>query len=214
MIPAIARSIFIVAVAILAIEALPVASEFKAAVETSRSGRIVGEQVTAVQPQIAALTSQLGGSPLLVTKIGEDETERLDLPDGLVLEPDPVAERQLFELVQGERRDRGLPDLLWDERLVPVARAHSEEMFKLKYFSHESPIAGSPFDRLKAAGITYARAGENLAYAQSVAVAHRALMDSPGHRENILRPEFTRIGIGVISAGAYGRMVTQLFITP
>jgi uncharacterized protein YkwD len=39
-------------------------------------------------------------------------------------------------------------------------------------------------------------------------------MDSPGHRENILRPEFTRIGIGVISAGAYGRMVTQLFITP
>src|SRR2546425_838314 len=62
-IPAIARSIFIVAVAILAIEALPVASEFKAAVETSRSGRIVGAQVTAVQPQIAALTSQLGGSP-------------------------------------------------------------------------------------------------------------------------------------------------------
>ena len=84
----------------------------------------------------------------------------------------------------------------------------------LKYFGHESPVAGSPFDRLKAAGITYARAGENLAYAQSVAVAHRALMDSPGHRENILRPEFTRIGIGVISAGAYGRMVTQLFITP
>ena len=87
-------------------------------------------------------------------------------------------------------------------------------MFKLKYFGHQSPVSGSPFDRLKAAGITYTRAGENLAYAQSVAVAHRALMDSPGHRENILRPEFTRIGIGVINAGAYGRMVTQLFITP
>jgi uncharacterized protein YkwD len=87
-------------------------------------------------------------------------------------------------------------------------------MFKLKYFSHESPNAGSAFDRLKAAGIGYSRAGENLAYAQSVAVAHRALMDSPGHRENILHPEFTRIGIGVINAGAYGRMVTQLFITP
>src|SRR5947209_2227568 len=128
--------------------------------------------------------------------------------------PRPVAARQLFDLVNEERGRAGLAVLAWDERLVPVARAHSEEMFKLKYFSHESPIAGSPFDRLKAAGITYARAGENLAYAQSVAVAHRALMDSPGHRENILRPEFTRIGIGVISAGAYGRMVTQLFITP
>jgi uncharacterized protein YkwD len=87
-------------------------------------------------------------------------------------------------------------------------------MFKLKYFSHESPVAGSPFDRLMAAHVSYTRAGENLAYAQSVAVAHRALMDSPGHRANILRPEFTRIGIGVIQAGIYGRMITQLFITP
>ncbi len=102
-IPAIARSVFIVAVAILAIEALPVASEVKAAVETSRSGRIVGEQVSAVQPQISALTSQLGGSPLLVTKIGEDETEKLDLPDVLAIEPDPVAERQLYDLVNEER---------------------------------------------------------------------------------------------------------------
>jgi uncharacterized protein YkwD len=213
-IPAIARSVFIVAVAILAIEALPVASEVKAAVETSRSGRIVGEQVSAVQPQISALTSQLGGSPLLVTKIGEDETEKLDLPDVLAIEPDPVAERQLYDLVNEERGKVGLAILAWDDRLVPVARAHSVEMFKLKYFSHESPKAGSPFDRLKVAGITFSRAGENLAYAQSVAVAHRALMDSSGHRENILRPEFTRIGMGVINAGAYGRMVTQLFITP
>jgi uncharacterized protein YkwD len=213
-IPAIARSVFIVAVAILAIEALPVASEVKAAVETSRSGRIVGEQVSAVQPQISALTSQLGGSPLLVTKIGEDETEKLDLPDVLAIEPDPVAERQLYDLVNEERDKVGLAILAWDDRLVPVARAHSVEMFKLKYFSHESPNAGTPFDRLKMAGIGYSRAGENLAYAQSVSVAHRALMDSPGHRENILRPEFTRIGIGVVNAGAYGRMVTQLFITP
>ncbi len=213
-IPAIARSVFIVAVAILAIEALPVASEVKAAVETSRSGRIVGEQVSAVQPQISALTSQLGGSPLLVTKIGEDETEKLDLPDVLAIEPDPVAERQLYDLVNEERGKVRLAILAWDDRLVPVARAHSVEMFKLKYFSHESPNAGTPFDRLKAAGISYSRAGENLAYAQSVSVAHRALMDSPGHRENVLRPEFTRIGIGVINAGAYGRMVTQLFITP
>ncbi|HEY8824239.1 MAG TPA: CAP domain-containing protein [Candidatus Limnocylindria bacterium] len=39
------------------------------------------------------------------------------------------------------------------------------------------------------------------------------MMDSPGHRENILRPEFSRIGIGVITAGIYGRMITQLFLT-
>jgi uncharacterized protein YkwD len=212
--PAGIRSLFIVAVAILAIEALPVASEVKAAVETSGTGRAVNAQLAKFHPELETFAGQLGGSPLLVTRIGEDQTEQLDLPDGIELSPDPVAERQLFDLVNGERTQRGVGALAWDERLVPVSRAHSEEMFKLKYFSHESPVSGSPFDRLKGAGITYSRAGENLAYAQSVAVSHRALMDSPGHRENILRPEFTRIGIGVISAGAYGRMITQLFLTP
>jgi len=213
-VPAAIRSLFIVAVAILAIEALPVGSEVKAAVEASRTGRIVNAQVVAFQPQIESFTGQLGGSSLLVTRVGEDQTEYLDLPDGIELAEDPVAERQLFELVNEERMQRGFDALAWDERLVAVARAHSEEMFRLKYFSHESPVSGSPFDRLKAAQVSYSRAGENLAYAQSVAVAHRALMDSPGHRENILRPEFTRIGIGIMNGGAYGRMVTQLFITP
>ena len=87
-------------------------------------------------------------------------------------------------------------------------------MFRLKYFSHQSPVSGSPFDRLKAAGVTYQRAGENLAYAQSVTVAHRGLMQSPGHRANILMPEYTRIAIGIVSAGPYGRMFTQMFLTP
>jgi len=212
--PAVIRALLIVAVAILAIEALPVPSEVKAAVETSRTARVVNAQVAALEPQIERLTAQLGGSGLLVTRIGEDQTEHLDLPDGIDLAPDPIAERQLFDLVNEERTQRSLLALVWDQRLVPVARAHSEEMLRLKYFSHDSPVSGSPFDRLKAAKITYSRAGENLAYAQSISVAHRALMDSPGHRENILRPEFTRIGIGVINAGVYGRMVTQLFITP
>jgi uncharacterized protein YkwD len=212
--PAGMRSLFIVAVAILAIEALPVASEVKAAVETSRTGRAVNAQVAKLQPELEAFAGQLGGAPLLVTRIGEDQTEQLDLPDGLELSPEPVAERQLFELVNDERTQRGVVALAWDEHLVPVSRAHSEEMFRLKYFSHDSPVTGSPFDRLTSARVSYSRAGENLAYAQSVSVAHRALMDSPGHRENILRPEFTHIGIGVVSAGPYGRMVTQLFLAP
>ncbi len=208
------RSLLIVAVAILAIEALPVASEVKAAVETSRTGRAVNAQLARFQPELEAFTGRLGGAPLFVTRIGEDQTEQLDLPDGLEVSADPVAERQLFDLVNEERTQRGVGALAWDERLVPVSRAHSEEMFKLKYFSHDSPVAGSPFERIRGAGIIYSRAGENLAYAQSVVAAHRALMDSPGHRENILRPEFTRIGIGVINAGIYGRMFTQLFVTP
>jgi uncharacterized protein YkwD len=60
-------------------------------------------------------------------------------------------------------------------------------------------------------GVQYMLAGENLAYAPTVEIAHKGLMNSPGHRENILRPEFGRIGIGVIDGGIYGKMFTQNF---
>ena len=213
--PSVARSLFVVGIVLAAAVVSPLPADLKAAVESSRVSRALIERVTALQPQLAALSGQFGDSvPVFVTKLGADDTEKLDLPSDLQLTPDPVAERQMFDLVNDERQSAGLQPLAWDDKLVPVARAHSEEMFKLKYFSHTSPVAGSPFDRLKAAGITYTRAGENLAYAQSVTIAHRGLMESQGHRENILRPEFTKIGIGVISAGPYGRMFTQLFLTP
>ena len=213
--PAAARALFVMAIVLAAFVVSPVSSDLKAAVESSRVARGLIDQISALQPTLATLSGQLGETvPLFVTKLGEDQSESLDLPNDLQLSPDPVAEKQMFDLVNEERTGVGLRALIWDDRLLPVARQHSEEMFRLKYFAHQSPVNGSPFDRLKAAGITYSRAGENLAYAQSVSVAHRGLMQSQGHRENILRPEFTRIAIGVISAGPYGRMFTQMFLTP
>lgn len=214
-VPATARALFVIGIVLAAFVVSPVSSDLKAAVEGSRIARGLIDQISALQPTLAKLSGQLGESvPLFVTKLGEDQSESLDLPNDLQLSPDAVAERQMFDLVNEERAAVGIRTLTWDDRLLPVARQHSEEMFRLKYFAHQSPATGSPFDRLKAAGVTYSRAGENLAYAQSVSVAHRGLMQSQGHRENILRPEFTRIAIGVISAGPYGRMFTQLFLTP
>jgi uncharacterized membrane protein required for colicin V production len=200
--PSIVRTLVVVAVALAASLALPLANDVRATIDGSVLGRVLVQQVVAVRPGLG------------VTKLGADQTEQLDLPDGLALAPDPAAEAEMLTLLNDERTSRGLAALEVDPRLVPVARQHSEELFRLKYFGHQSPVTGSPFDRIAAAKISYSRAGENLAYAQSVAVAHRGLMDSEGHRENILRPEFTRAGIGVISAGSYGRMFTQLFITP
>ena len=213
--PAAARALFVMGIVLAAFVVSPVSNDLKAAVESSRIARGLIDQITALQPTLAKLSGQLGENvPLFVTKLGEDDKETLDLPNDLQLSVDAAAERQMLDLVNEERVAAGLRALTWDDRLVRVARQHSEEMFKLKYFAHQSPVSGSPFDRLKTAGITYARAGENLAYAQSVSVAHRGLMQSPGHRENILRPEFTRMAIGVVSAGPYGRMFTQLFVTP
>ena len=213
-VPATARALFVIAIVLAALVVSPVSSDIKATVESSRIARSLIDQISAVQPILAKLSGQLGETvPLFVTRLGEDQSESLDLPDDLQLTADAIAERQMLDLVNEERTAVGLRPLAWDDRLVPVARQHSEEMFRLKYFSHQSPATGSPFDRVRAAGISYTRAGENLAYAQSVSVAHRGLMQSPGHRENILRPEFTRMAVGVISAGPYGRMFTQLFLT-
>ena len=215
--PSVARSLFVTGILLSAVVVSPVAPDLKAAVEQSRIARALIEKVSEIQPQLAKLSGQVGDTvPLFVTKLGEDQTESLSnvLPDDLSLAPDASAEAQMFQLVNEERTNVGLKPLVWDDRILPVARQHSQEMFQLKYFSHTSPVSGSPFDRLKAAKITYTKAGENLAYAQSVTIAHRSLMDSPGHKANILDPAFTRIAIGVIYAGAYGRMFTQMFIAP
>jgi len=215
--PSVARSLFVMGIVLSAVVVSPVSPDLKAAVEQSRLSRALIERVSEIQPQLARLSGQLGDNvPLFVTKLGEDQTEDLKniLPDNLTLAPDPAAEQQMFDLVNEERTNAGLKPLVWDDRLLPIARQHSEEMFKLKYFSHQSPVSGSPFDRLKAANVTYAKAGENLAYAQSVTIAHRGLMDSPAHRANILDTTFTRVAIGVVYAGSYGRMFTQMFIAP
>lgn len=214
-IPSVLRTLVIVAVALAAAIVLPVGSDVRAAIDGSRLAQGLIAQVSAVQPALEAVAGgPEDGAPLFVTRLGADQTEKLDLPNGLVLVPDPDSEQEMLRLLNQERTSRGLTALTLETRALPVARQHSEEMFQLKYFGHQSPVLGSPFDRLMAAKISYTRAGENLAYAHSVAIAHRGLMDSPGHRENILRPEFTRVAIGVISAGPSGRMFTQLFITP
>ncbi len=213
-VPAVARAGLVIAVALAALLALPLGNDVRAAIDGSRLARALIAQVSVVQPLLGQLVGEGDGAPLLVTRLGADDRQSLDLPSDLVLEPDPAAERQLVALANEERAAHGIAPLELDPRLVPVARAHASEMFRLRYFSHASPLTGSPFERLAAAGIGYTRAGENLAYARSVATAHRGLMESPGHRENILRPEFRRIGVGVVAAGPYGRMFTQLFLSP
>ena len=213
-IPSVLRALVIAAVALAAALVLPVGNGVRSAIDSSRISQVLVQQIAAVQPALTSLSGQDDTAPLFVTKLAADQTERLELPNDLTLAPDPDAEQEMLKLLNEERVSRGLGTLELDARLVPIARQHSEEMFRLKYFGHQSPVNGSPFDRLAAAKVSYTRAGENLAYAHSVAIAHRGLMDSQGHRENILRPEFTRIGIGVVAAGSYGRMFTQLFLTP
>ncbi len=121
-------------------------------------------------------------------------------------------EQQMLNLVNQERKQRGLHELQVHDGLVKLARLKSRDMIDLGYFAHQSPTYGSPFDMMKNAAIAYTYAGENLAGASTVTLAHTSLMNSPGHRANILNPNYTHVGIGIVNGGSYGKMFTQMFI--
>jgi uncharacterized protein YkwD len=70
-------------------------------------------------------------------------------------------------------------------------------MFQQGYFAHVDPDGTTPFERMRTGGVSFRAAGENLALAPTVEVAHNGLMNSPGHRENILSPDFTQVGTGI-----------------
>jgi uncharacterized protein YkwD len=61
------------------------------------------------------------------------------------------------------------------------------------------------------ANIKYMLAGENLALAPDVEIAHNGLMNSPGHRANILNSDYGKVGIGCMDGGMYGKMFSQEF---
>ncbi|HHY11723.1 MAG TPA: hypothetical protein GX529_03740 [Firmicutes bacterium] len=132
-------------------------------------------------------------------------------------EPEPekgitAEEKLMVDLVNEERAKLGLKPLEIDMKLVELGRMKSQDMIDLNYFSHTSPTYGSPFDMMQKAGVEYRMAGENLAGASTVERAHDALMQSDGHRRNILNPDFTHIGIGIAKGGPYGMMFTQMFV--
>jgi uncharacterized protein YkwD len=107
-------------------------------------------------------------------------------------------EYQLFDLTNATRVNHGLSVLTWEEPLLKTARDHSADMAKNNYFSHENLEGESPFDRMEKDAITYRAAGENLATGQPSSIfAHEGLMNSLGHRENILKAEYDSLAVGV-----------------
>lgn len=107
-------------------------------------------------------------------------------------------ELQNFDLVNAERKQHQLPTLKYSKQNSETARKHSKDMAENHYFDHTNLKGQSPFDRLKKDGITFNSAGENLAYGQVSSIyAHQGLMNSIGHRKNILNDTFKILGVGV-----------------
>lgn len=122
------------------------------------------------------------------------------------------AELRLVELVNGARLEAGVAPLQPHGALAAVARGHSDDMATNRFFSHVSPTTGDMSDRLAAAEIPYQRAGENIAFDVDVDTAHQAFMNSEHHRENVLNPDYTHIGVGAVASGDR-LLVTQAFMS-
>lgn len=123
----------------------------------------------------------------------------------------PDLEAEMLELINEERRKVGKQPLKADPEMREVARAHSKDMFARGYFSHYTPERTDPFDRMRSAGVKFLTAGENLAFGKTLSLCHQGLMNSPGHRANILHAAFGRVGIGILDGGVYGLMISQEF---
>ncbi len=107
-------------------------------------------------------------------------------------------EYQLFDLTNAARVSRGLDPLTWQQPARKTARGHSNDMAENNYFSHTNLDGQSPFDRMREDNIAFHTAGENLAAGQPSSIfAHEGLMNSMGHRKNILKKDFEKLVIGV-----------------
>lgn len=124
-------------------------------------------------------------------------------------------EDEVIRLVNAERARHGLGQLTYNWQAARVARIKSQDMINNRYFSHTSPIYGSPFKMLESYGLRFSAAAENIAKGQrSAQEVMNAWMNSPGHRANILSRSFTQIGVGA-AKDANGTLVwTQIFLKP
>ena len=119
-------------------------------------------------------------------------------------------ENEVIRLVNEIRAQNGLKPLTANWELSRVARYKSQDMVDNRYFSHTSPVYGSPFQMIRNFGLSFRSAGENIAYGQRTPQAVvNAWMNSSGHRANILNASYTQIGVGYVANGHYW---TQMFI--
>ena len=193
---------------------IPISGNFQ---ENLRASRTANQLADFAQPLETALTpifeDAIGEAfKRQVTTINPESNERAVLPFKVEnTRPRPELETEMLQLVNQERLAQGLSPLEADPELTEVARKHSADMFARSYFAHNTPENKSPFDRMRESEVRFRTAGENLALAPTLKIAHTGLMNSPGHRANILHSRFGRVGIGILDSGRHGLMVTQNF---
>lgn len=211
-VPALFRGLVFISLFLVLLATFPIQPQIKKAVLSSKIGSVILKNAYQLEGPVKKVFGGVTNDTLTFLTIKPKTDERIDLgfknPSYSV---DSQSEEAMISLVNKERTNRGLPALVFDSKLRDVGRVHSKDMFERGYFSHYSPEGKSVADRAADAGVDFLVIGENLAYAPNVDLAHKGLMNSEGHRANILSEDYGKIGIGVIDGGVYGKMFTQVF---
>ncbi|MCP3027375.1 CAP domain-containing protein [Halobacillus sp. A5] len=164
------------------------------------------------QPEQRELQEKLNERAAIKDEEGAEE------PESSLQSEDPSDfEEEVVTLVNEERAKEELEPLEMYDRLSDLARLKSQDMADQDYFDHTSPTYGSPFEMMDQYEFSYWSAGENIAAGQrSPEQVVEGWMNSPGHRENIMKEDFTHIGVGYVeeSGDRYGTYWTQMFMTP
>jgi len=211
-IPGFVNGLIIVAILSALLLAIPLSEGLSERTRDSAMVNRLAVYAERLEGQLRPVFGEAIARTLNLLTIRPDSDERVTLPFKVEnTRPRPDLEKQMLDLVNQERQAAGLNPLAPDPELTEVARRHSADMFARGYFAHDTPEGLTPFDRMREAGVHFITAGENLALAPTIPVAHTGLMNSPGHRANILRPQFGRVGIGVMDSGMRGLMVSQEF---
>lgn len=211
-IPGIGEGFILVSALLVLIIALPVRPQVKNDITESQMGSILLSKTAIFETAVNEVFGGVINESLTYFTVNPGSGESISLEvDSLKLSVDEKAESDMFSKINIERRKLAIPELVWEPSIVPVARGHARDMWERKYFAHVSPDGKDVGDRLQISKIEYSFAGENLALAPTTITAHNGLMNSKGHRENILDPRFKKVGVGVIDNGVYGKMYVQVF---
>jgi uncharacterized protein YkwD len=214
-IPAICQAILLYTFILTLIVSLPVQGNLKADILNSKTGPFLITFSQKFEEKLKPVFHEAIIETLnfLTIKPGSEETVDLNFKlNKNDLKTDPSSETAMFNLINEERQSRGIKPLTFNKLLTKAAEEYAEEMFLNGFFSHYSKIDNSsPAERLERKNVDYFITGENLAFAPDVQIAHSGLMNSEGHRENILSPEFSEVGIGIIDGGMFGKIFVQEF---
>ncbi len=212
LIPAIGEALIVVAFLLTAIIALPVQPQIKKAVTDSKIGGLILEKTSGIERNINTIFGGAINDALTYFTIEPGSNQTVKLNGGIdKLSYDHVSEAQMFNDLNSQRVKNGVAPLSLDSKISTVAEAYAMDMWKRQYFSHYNPEGQTVVDRFSIAGIPYQIVGENLALAPTEQSAMAGLMNSPGHRANILDSEFHKVGIGVVDNGIYGKIFVQEF---